>query len=141
MTPSQRRQEPTTNVSSTCAILGNRRRNLSVAARETPTVRCCRSRREETEVTADVSNIRIDDLSGESSIKTKGKLSRKLISVFSFGICLQDSELLMCYDHDECPDDMPCVVGYCGEKQYFEAIGDIECENDEVCKVCNSIMA
>ena len=63
------------------------------------------------------------------------------LSVFSFGICLQDSELLMCYDHDECPDDMPCVVGYCGEKQYFEAIGDIQCENDEVCKVCNSIMA
>ena len=43
----------------------------------------------------------------------------------------------MCYDHDECPDDMPCVLGYCGEKQYFEAIGDIQCENDEVCKVSN----
>ena len=46
----------------------------------------------------------------------------------------------MCYDHDECPDDMPCVVGYCGEKQYFEAIGDIECENDEVCKVSSSVI-
>ena len=44
----------------------------------------------------------------------------------------------MCYDHDECPDDMPCVLGYCGEKQYFEAIGDIQCENDEVCKVSNN---
>ena len=84
MTPSQRRQEPITNVSSTCAILGNRQRNLFVAARETPIVRCYRSRRAETEVTADVSNILIEDLSGESRMVVKLCQGNIFVSVLEF---------------------------------------------------------
>ena len=44
----------------------------------------------------------------------------------------------MCFDHDECEDGeekMPCVVGHCGERQYYEAVQTIPCERDIVCQV------
>ena len=63
--PFPEHQGPTTNVSSTCAILGNPRMVPLGAAKEIPTVLYCRSRRGATEVTEDVLNILIEDPSGD----------------------------------------------------------------------------
>ena len=65
MIPFPEHQGPTTNVSSTCAILGNPQRVPLGAAKEIPTVLYCRSRRVATEVTEDVLNILIEDPSGD----------------------------------------------------------------------------
>ena len=42
-----------------------------------------------------------------------------------------------CLDHDDCNENQFCIVGYCGERVYFDAIQDIQCQQDSVCQVDN----
>ena len=51
------------------------------------------------------------------------------------GICVKESEMKSCLDSDDCNEDQFCIVGYCGERVYFDAIQDIQCRQDSVCQV------
>jgi len=50
------------------------------------------------------------------------------------GICLDKSHLLKCFSHTDCPANRECVVGWCGEPEYLEAIAEMGCDSDSYCE-------
>ena len=63
------------------------------------------------------------------------KIKSKVLFYLRRGICLRESEMMSCYEHEDCDEGYDCVVGFCGEKKYFEAIKNISCEKCSVCQV------
>lgn len=51
-----------------------------------------------------------------------------------FGICLQKIETKRCYSHGDCPRHLRCVNGYCGDRNYYEALKKRQCEDDSICE-------
>ena len=37
--------------------------------------------------------------------------------------------------HGDCPRHLRCTNGYCGDRKYFEALRERQCEDDGVCEV------
>ena len=54
---------------------------------------------------------------------------QKLIKVFIF------SDKVDCSDHDDCSGGRKCINLFCGDKKYFEALGEMTCNKDQFCKV------
>ena len=50
------------------------------------------------------------------------------------GICLHISDLLKCFSHTDCLVGQQCVVGWCGQPQYLEAIAALGCDSDSYCE-------
>merc|ERR550519_2365715 len=50
------------------------------------------------------------------------------------GICLSERETKSCWKHEDCAANQRCTNGYCGERQYFEAIQKMTCTSNEMCK-------
>lgn len=51
-----------------------------------------------------------------------------------FGICLNTIETKTCWSHSDCPAYLRCTNGYCGDKEYFRALQERSCEEDEECE-------
>lgn len=49
------------------------------------------------------------------------------------GICLEKRETVPCYYHSDCEDDLRCVVGHCGDPEYFRALAEMPCTEDDLC--------
>ena len=86
------------------------------------------------EVTELATNIQTDALSGVY-LHFNSEYQQTLILHVRDGICVKESEMVTCYDHDDCDDSQFCIVGYCGQEAYFDAIKDIQCQQDSVCEV------
>jgi len=54
-------------------------------------------------------------------------------NVFS-GICLSSSDMKPCFDHSDCPGGRKCTNQFCGEEQYFQALGELSCKKDSFCQ-------
>jgi len=50
------------------------------------------------------------------------------------GICLDRREIVPCFDHASCATDLKCTNGVCGDLEYFKALGDMQCEDDDLCE-------
>merc|ERR1712106_861895 len=50
------------------------------------------------------------------------------------GICLDRREIVPCFDHASCATDLKCTNGVCGDSEYFKALGDMQCEDDDLCE-------
>ena len=44
-------------------------------------------------------------------------------------------ETKTCWSHSDCPAYLRCTNGYCGDKEYFRALQERSCEEDEECEV------
>ena len=44
-------------------------------------------------------------------------------------------ESKVCWGHEDCGGNQKCVNGYCGDKVYFEALQNMRCTSDDICKV------
>ena len=44
-------------------------------------------------------------------------------------------EIVPCFDHESCDSTLACTNGVCGDKEYFKALGDMQCEDDDLCEV------
>lgn len=54
-------------------------------------------------------------------------------NVFS-GICLSDSDMTPCFEHTDCTEGRKCTNQFCGEEQYFSALGELSCKADSFCQ-------
>jgi hypothetical protein len=54
-------------------------------------------------------------------------------TVFS-GICLSDSDMAPCFEHSDCKEGRKCTNQFCGEEQYFSALGELTCKKDSFCQ-------
>eukprot|EP00092_Neocalanus_flemingeri_P087090 GFUD01109835.1.p1 GENE.GFUD01109835.1~~GFUD01109835.1.p1 ORF type:complete len:241 (-),score=46.06 GFUD01109835.1:248-970(-) len=50
------------------------------------------------------------------------------------GICLRQNEAQSCSEHLDCPHTLQCVNKYCGDGEYFAALGEQQCVDDSVCR-------
>ena len=44
-------------------------------------------------------------------------------------------ETKTCWSHSDCPAYLRCTNGYCGDKEYFRALQERPCQEDEECEV------
>ena len=44
-------------------------------------------------------------------------------------------EIVPCFDHASCDTDLKCTNGVCGDMEYLKALGDMQCEDDDLCEV------
>ena len=42
-------------------------------------------------------------------------------------LCNNCRETVPCYYHSDCEDDLRCVVGHCGDPEYFRALAEMPC--------------
>ena len=42
-------------------------------------------------------------------------------------------EMVACFNHHDCTSPLKCVVGYCGDPTYLDALYDMECTEDQLC--------
>ena len=45
------------------------------------------------------------------------------------------SETKKCWTHGDCPRHLRCTNGFCGDRTYFEALKNRQCEDDSICEV------
>jgi len=50
------------------------------------------------------------------------------------GICMDKWETVQCFDDTDCQDNLRCVVGYCGDQDYLDALVAMPCEEDYLCE-------
>lgn len=50
------------------------------------------------------------------------------------GICLAKREMKTCFAHSECSGGLQCVNQVCGDSSYLQAILDLGCQKNHVCK-------
>merc|ERR1711892_1172662 len=50
------------------------------------------------------------------------------------GICLEKRQNTRCFEHSDCPGDLKCINGFCGDKQYFQELGSFSCEVSTFCE-------
>lgn len=50
------------------------------------------------------------------------------------GICLDMREIVPCFDHASCEPPLKCTNGVCGDGEYFKALRDMECQDDDLCQ-------
>eukprot|EP00092_Neocalanus_flemingeri_P097371 GFUD01124097.1.p1 GENE.GFUD01124097.1~~GFUD01124097.1.p1 ORF type:complete len:339 (+),score=66.81 GFUD01124097.1:45-1019(+) len=50
------------------------------------------------------------------------------------GICLKQSNVRTCSEHNDCTEDQKCVNGNCGEENYFLALNTFQCEMNDYCE-------
>merc|ERR1712212_562835 len=50
------------------------------------------------------------------------------------GICLDKRENKHCSEHSDCEDDLRCIKGFCGDKQYFNELQSFSCEVNFFCE-------
>ena len=54
------------------------------------------------------------------------------------GVCLDSDSTEMCYEHGECAGKGgKCCNGYCCSEDYFDAMKQLPCTNNEGCQVQN----
>merc|ERR1712013_48604 len=42
--------------------------------------------------------------------------------------------VMTCSDHSECQAGLSCVYGHCGDGRYLAALGDMQCQDDSLCR-------
>jgi len=50
------------------------------------------------------------------------------------GICLPPSDLAVCSDHSDCSGGKKCISSHCGDPEYFTALQEMTCNNNEFCQ-------
>ena len=50
------------------------------------------------------------------------------------------SETKKCWTHGDCPRHLRCTNGYCGDRNYYEALKRRQCEDDSICEVSEHIL-
>ena len=45
------------------------------------------------------------------------------------------SETKKCWTHGDCPRHLRCTNGFCGDRNYYEALKNRKCEDDSICEV------